>query len=240
MPPSLFSLVLGLVVPVLLLVLASRSYAEQDRIESGNPWGLVWLRPRAAVRIVLERGGSGHVLPLVALNGVVASLYEAGATGRGEEVALGGILAAAIIAGPLWALIGFFVTSFFTGVVGRMLGGVARAREVRSALAFALVVSIAWGSLEVPAILLAGQERFMEETPVVDASAALTWSLAVLDGLMLGGFLWAIVASVLAVAEAHRFEGGKGLVALAVGSVLFLALVFLPLLALYAALVAFG
>lgn len=224
---------------------AERGYGQDYLTHSEghlNPWISMWMKPRATVRQQLETNPTQYVLLLAALGGIGSNLDQT------FDLAdkLGSMLAAfvvAVIAGAIGGLIWLYLGGWLTGAVGRSLGGVAKAAEMRTALAWSNIPSI-WllpiGLLFTLYMAIGGAEA-MADAIVVEGGEGLravspfAWLLA-FAGIVIG--IWQLVITSQATGEAHQFSSLRGfgtlllsgLVLLGIGFVI--AFVFLGLFSL--------
>lgn len=186
--------------------------------EALNPWVSMWTKPRETVRQQLDSNPTQYVLLLAILAGIAGNLDNA-ASASLEVAVRFGQLAAAIILGAISGIIVLFVFSWLLGITGRWLGGVAYAKEVRTAWAWAYVpyvwmLPISFAVALIQAIVgtraLYG-DRFVEvgesETFSFDMFPIWIYPLIVL-GIVI--FIWKTVISCMAVGEAHQFSGWSG------------------------------
>lgn len=199
-----------------------------------NPWISMWTRPREVVRQQLETDPTQHVLLLAILAGIAGNLDNA--VSPADEIAYRlGTLAGAVVAGAISGIIVLFVLGWLLGVTGRWLGGVAYAKEVRTAWAWAYVpyvwlLPISFAVALAQAVM--GTRAFYGER-FVDASQTGTFSFDMfpvwLYPLMLAGmviFVWKTVISCMALGEAHQFSGWRGFGALVLAMLVLMGVAF--------------
>jgi hypothetical protein len=152
-----------------------------------------------------------NVLLLAAIAGVGKALDRASTRSTGDHISLGMILLLAAIAGPIGGIITLYISGALLRWTGNWIGGHAESRDIRSAMAWASVLSIWSMLLWFPQLLLFGEEMFTKETPVIDATPVLTilfWVLAAID-VMLG--LWTMIFFLKCLGEVQGFSVWKAL-----------------------------
>lgn len=193
---------------------------------SVSPWLSIWIHPRRTIRHIVETDPDRYVLLLVAIAGIGSSLDKASIRSAGDRFALGTILLAALIVGPVAGIAMLYLGGALLRWTGRWIGGRATSRDIRCAIAWAGVVSIWAMILWVPQLLIFGKEIFTTETPMIDASLllmALFLALGAID-IILG--IWALVVFLKCLGEVQGFSAWKAL-----GNILLACLVVLgPLL----------
>lgn len=170
---------------------------------------LMWTQPRASVRWLIDHGGIRLSILLVcgaAASTVVAegSLLERTATfGRFTGVIE---LAMGMIVGLLvWAMAALALTG-----IGRVLSGVGTWQE--------LLIALAWGQAPAAAGLPFALLKMWFHS--LDIPSGELYSAIILFVL----YVWALVTTTLAVAEAHRFSFGRAIVCALAAFGLYIAL----------------
>jgi hypothetical protein len=182
----------------------------------------MWIHPRRTIRQIVDTDPERHVLLLAAIGGIGEVLNKASTKSTGDHMSLATILLLAGIAGPIGGIISLYIGGAFLRWTGGWIGGHAKARDIRSAIAWAGVLTIWAMILWVPQLLLFGKEMFTTETPTIDASTVLTalfWLLAAID-VILG--VWTIMVFLKCLGEVQGFSAWKAL-----GNCLLMGLVFL-------------
>lgn len=104
----------------------------------------IWIRPRVTVRRVLDRDPGRHVLMITVLSGISNALGNS-VQSLGKVPDVGTLLAASLYVAAIGAVVSIlllYVGSWlFTGV-GRMFGGVGHTNELRTAIAYANIISM--------------------------------------------------------------------------------------------------
>ena len=182
----------------------------------------VMIRPRPTVRRILDAGSHRAVIALVLLAIFSAFISDLEVRGAQEAVRqLEGYMVALIVAGVLVgvtvaALALFYVLSWMTFLVGRVLEGKGEPVEIRTALAWSLAPQV-WALLyRVPlaffmpadnAFVQAEGSRFSITPGRLAAGCGTAAAVALVE---LAVFVWMIVLASNAVGEAHRFSTLRG------------------------------
>ena len=198
-----------------------------------SPYVGICVRPRATIRSVVDRDPRDKVIALVLVHSLVVPVWTViHPHGPPTPVAyrIGGQLIHVtipyifyLVISPITAFVFLYVSGALIRWTGSLLGGTAKAVEVRAALAWPAVFSI----ITAPVPLLCG-----------DPASAVSWRgwyfpptvpihwRWMLPGIVVATlrWLWHFVISVECVAEVHRFPGWRGLAATISG---FIALVVL-------------
>ena len=135
-----------------------------------NPFLSIWLKPRATIRRIVSTDRSFGVLPLAMADGVTEMLARTSQLNLGDRIPPSAILAIIIFLGPLAGISLLYLNSWFLALSGRMLKGRATARELRAALAWSSVPSLAMLPLLLIDMALIGTELFMSESPTLDSN----------------------------------------------------------------------
>jgi Yip1-like protein len=193
------------------------------------PWLMVWIRPRATIRRIVDADPNRLVVGIAWIAGALAALnFEV-------ELSNGQMPPSMPLAAMISSLgsIGLAVFAFVLGLLGvavvyglgrlyrwsgHILGGSAQTAEVRAAIAWAQVPAlyiIAIGAL---------MAIFGPETSVETAAAARPFSVWAITRAILT--LWTVVISLKMLGEVHRFSAWRGLGTIVLGTfaVLFAAL----------------
>jgi hypothetical protein len=194
----------------------------------GNPWRSIWFRPRRTIRAIVENNPGYRFFLLVALIGLSKALIRASSRDLGDRVAFPILLALCALLGPILTLIGFSLGAALLAPIGRWLGGVATAAEVRAALAWGslpyTVVLILW----IPLLILVGPELFTSLKPRVftDPITRFAVFLMYVDDLIM--LVWGIVLTLNTLAEVFRMAVWRVILALILMVPPFVAILFVP------------
>ncbi|MEP7027842.1 MAG: YIP1 family protein [Candidatus Eisenbacteria bacterium] len=158
---------------------------------------VVWTRPRATVRWILDHGDLRLSILLICAVAATAVVADGALPGRASSLGVWAWVVAMSV-GMLIALGAWAMAALALLYIGRALGGVGRWRE--------LLVAIAWGQAPaaagMPFALLKAWSQSLDR-PDSELLAALC--LFLLWG-------WSLVITTLAVAEAHRFSFARAVV----------------------------
>ena len=192
-----------------------------------NPWFSIWTRPRATTRQRLDRGTIGAGLLAIFAHCMVYGIIRANNATVGDFLDYPGIFAFVFTVGTLALIVTWLLGSWWLGVVGRLLGGVATAKKMRIALAWAHVPG-AWLLLPtIAVVLICGKELFIHNVTI---SPATTIAIDAYNALLVVFNIWVAILYCKCIAEAHEFSAWRGL-----GTVLLGA--FMPLFTFIAAIV---
>jgi hypothetical protein len=180
------------------------------------------------------------VVPLAAISGIANMLEYAIGNSWGDTLLLPAILAIVLMIGPILGCFGMYLGGLIYRWSGGILGGKASSEEVRAAIAWSSIPSIASGLLSIPIIFIFGSETFTTETPRFDAYVQNTRSIGLLLSLVLIGlglasiglFLWRIFLLLRCLAEVHRFSSWRACTALLIPAAILLVPLFCVVLAL--------
>ncbi|MCO6045119.1 YIP1 family protein [Aeoliella sp. ICT_H6.2] len=190
-----------------------------------TPWTSIWTKPRLTVRQVLDTDPKRYVLLITVLAGVSNGLVNsveplANTPDLGELMRLGAVVA---LIGAGVSLVALFIVGWiFTGL-GRLSGGVGRSFELRTAIAYANVISVWCLPLNVCGVLV---YWYVEHNP---GELAMLGMLLAIGLIMVVCGIWQLVVLSATVAEAHQFAGRQGAATVLLPVLLIAAAVLLPL-----------
>ena len=177
-----------------------------------NPWYSMWTKPRATIQQIVSSNPNKQVLLLACLAGFSQAMDNASVKNQGDSLEWPYIVLSGAIGGPIGGLIGLYLGGLLLCWTGRWVGGQASSQHVRTAIAWA-GVPIVWSLLIwIPELLLFGQELFTSETPRLDASVPLTFTLVGFGVIELIIALWVIVVLLKCLGQVHGFLGLEGTV----------------------------
>jgi hypothetical protein len=182
-----------------------------------NPWISMWTKPRETVRQQLDTDPAKHVL-LLAMLGTIASAYD-DATFASDDISYRlGEFVGFTIGGAIGGIIYIFLAGWLAAVIGRGLGGVGLAAQLRTALAWAMIPYV-WivpltAGLALATAVLGAQAMHGDFARDVlqegDLSKFPLW-LAAMAVVGVVVFVWHIFVLCKAVGEAHQFSAWRGL-----------------------------
>lgn len=176
-----------------------------------NPWISMWTKPRETIRQIVATDPQRMVLLLAAVVGVSNFLDRAAARGMGDRIELPLILAAAVIAGPIFGIVSFYVGGLLLRWTGGWLGGTAGAKNIRAAMAWSNVPVIWAMLLWIPKLSLIGHEAFTSDTPWINTSGSLQLALV---GFILAKTvvaIWTLVLFLKCLSQVQGFSAWKAL-----------------------------
>ncbi len=166
----------------------------------------IWIHPRRTVRAILDENPDRLVLLLIGLSGIDQTLTNASNRNLGDTLPLAGILAVAILLGPLGGLFGVWIVSHLIVWTGRWLKGAAPAGHVRAALAWGTVPNVFALIVWAGQIGVFGNEMFTKETPRIDAAPVALAAFYLLLFVQMALGIWSTVLACNTVAEAQGFR----------------------------------
>jgi signal peptidase I len=179
-----------------------------------NPWRTIWWRPQATIKDILSRPTGSRVLLLASATGMCALLSVIASVNVDVVVAI----LAALLIGPLLGILQLYIDGALTAWTGRLLGGRASQRVLRTAIAWAWIPQMIAVPLLVGSMLVLGPELLREGPGPTDTGAA------IVSMLLLVLSLWSFFLAIRTVGAVQEF-----------GIVRSLANVLLPMLILLAA-----
>lgn len=205
-------------------------HADGDLTEF-KPWSTIWTSPRKTIRQILNTDPNFCLVPLICLNGIAAFLENAADDSAGDQLSLRVILLLALVLGPLLGVVSVWIASHLIRISGDWLGGVADYAQIKPAVAWGSVPSVATLLLWIPLIGILGKDAFTNSMEVFEGEtfqAAIVLGLGVLF-MILG--IWSIVLMSNTVAEVQEYRSAwKGL-----GNILLAGLLIaLPIIAVVA------
>lgn len=167
--------------------------------DAGNPFVSLWLQPARTVRALVDRDPKHLVAPLAMLGGIAAQ-FPAIATGDPSQAALAGFRGA-------WAGLCFvWIAAAALRWSGARLGGRGTFEELRTALAWSAVPSVALVPFCLPGVALLGArlhegDLASSETSTAGLIAFASWQIA-----RVVFTVWRLCVAVAMVAEVQRFS----------------------------------
>jgi hypothetical protein len=187
---------------------------------AASPWRTVWFSPRRTIRAIVDATERPSIVPVVALACITSAL------GGLEPDETGAISAAAstmpVIVGGLRLVFGVIIGPFILAFVGSMLGGEADPTDLRPAVAWSYVPTVA--SLVFLILVLMSLPGAAQMAAGEFSSTAIFAVVGVIG--IFACALWSIVLLVAMVAEVQRFSVLKAIanVALPAAPILLLLL----------------
>ena len=190
-----------------------------------NPFFTIWTRPRATIRGIVNTDPTYRVIPLTLASGIVQALGNETQRNAGDLLPLSAILGIAFVLGPIGGLIGLYVSGWLAGVSCRWLGGRADSREVRAALAWSSVPTLATIPIWLVQLAVFGHEMFTSTKPSLVANPALALLLIATAVPIIVLALWSLVILLKTLGEVQGFSAWRAL-----GSMFLLILLILLIL----------
>jgi hypothetical protein len=191
-----------------------------------NPWKTIWFQPRETVRQVLDASFENKFMfwLLVIAGGVVLGINRASMNHLGDQApSLSAVLLQGAAGGIVWGLLFVFIAGMILALVGKSLGGQAKAKEVRIAIAYSWIPHIYGALLWIPALLLFGIENFTSETPGIESGSIKNFAYYALSSVDFILGVWTIVIFIQCLAEAHRFSAWKSIFTVVISLVILAA-----------------
>lgn len=183
-----------------------------------RPWLTIWIRPKDTIREVLDTPSKWPIF-LALLYGVIFQLDYMSDRDWGDTTPLFFIFLNALVFGPLFGLIGWYVSSGIVHGVARLFGGVGEWRETRIAMAWCTIPYIVKGTLWFPFLLVFGREMFTSDNTLMTSHFLFALIFIVLSLLEIVFMIWFLVVLSNGVGEVHGFSAWKG----------FLSIIIVPL-----------
>ena len=210
--------------------LGNRSiWTEVPGIDLGeeSPFVTIWTRPRQTIRAIVETDPTRHVVTLAVLQGVVLAALRASTRKLGDWCSFPMVLTLVIVLGSSVALAGLYLVGWLLALVGRWLGSRARPIQIRAAIAWSEVPTIAGLPIGILLLAVLGRELFTTRTPTIDAHPALglllqTWQ--VVTALLRG---WSLMLLVKCLGEVQRVSAWRGFGSLLLAGLVLVVLVVL-------------
>lgn len=203
-----------------------------------NPWLHIWVKPRAVIRQELEnRSGEKRLILLALIIGIPTMFVNNQQTT--VEVNMGTIIIISLIIGPLLGLISLYLGAWINSVVGRWIGGVGRASDLRIATLYGYMVpSLVPIFVKLIDFFIRGEAFFITaDSTITGAPIGLYESLfsgmsPILAVLYSGLFIYVYIISLKSAGEAHQYSAWKAfLTNIIIGAMLFiLFMIFLMVL----------
>lgn len=168
----------------------------------------MWTKPRATIAQLCEASSPRAMMTLVMLGGVVSVLDKAVTKSAGDKASLPIILATALVFGPIFSLVGFYIGPWVLAKTGTWIGGNGDRSRLRVAWAWSNAIPLIIGLLYIPEILLFGNELFTSIPPASPTLQSVMLGLGIFE-FFLG--CWAFVVTLKAFGEAQGFSAWKAL-----------------------------
>ncbi len=193
---------------------------------SGPDWLTILFRPRATIRRILDSGRTRAAGPMTVVFVISIVLPEAYRRSLDKDDWFVRLMIDDL--GPaLLAAVGLlYLFGYLIGLAGRWIGGTARAKDVRTAIAWSMVLLLPCGLIQLAAFLLYGVSTGGPSPSVFDLDQLIT--RLGLSFLKVITAVWTIILWVKCVGEAHRFSAlkaiGAGMLAMLIYMIGFVAI----------------
>ena len=195
-----------------------------------NPLQRIWTQPRETIREIASSRPGYLFIPLAGAYGAVHSLSKV--MTRGVDPAQGltsiQILGVNLAVGSLLGIAGLYAFSFPLSWVGKLLGGVAEPRKVRTVLAWASVPFLPLLAVVIPLTLFGPSTLLVREPGSPLWAPGSAWAAPVLLYFVLWMILgvWLCVIGVVGLSEVNAFSIGRSIASYLIVVVAFLAVCF--------------
>jgi len=185
------------------------------------PFFSIWVLPRSTIRRVVDTEPDGPVIAIAWTLGALIALtfhvlvnaavlpFEApdwikqmGPAAMGMTIFSSGIAAIGLV----------YLLGFIYNWAGRLLGGIADVRDVRSAIAWGWVPLIILSLVVMTATVFAPTASSWDRAPETLLDRISAWNVA-----EVAIAIWSVVVSIQTLAEVHRFSAARALGAKATG-----------------------
>jgi hypothetical protein len=204
-----------------------------------TPYFTIWTEPRATIRRIVDTDPTRNVIALAAIGPAIGALsFE---YVKAKELGSNNIslpwAAAFVAAKPLLGILNMFIGGVVLKWTGSMLGGAASAVELRAAIAWPQVISIAGGIISLLYWIVLGMPVVHFAPRVVPQIDHAFTPFAIVGGLIAGTFaIWRLIVWLKCIGEVHRFSAWRALAAtlipglVALAAFTFVDTVFAPLM----------
>lgn len=176
-----------------------------------NPWFSMWTKPRATIHQIVNRDPNRMIVILAILWGISEALDGASGRSAGDRISLEMVLWGALTIGPIGGVIRLYFGAMMLRWTGRWLGGTASKEHLRAALAWSAVPLLWILPLWLIELPLFGKELFTTDTPTIDASISLTFTLLAFSVFELIIAFWYITVALKSIGEVQGFSAWKAL-----------------------------
>lgn len=206
---------------------------EPTAYEELNPFIAIWTRPRETVRYVIEEKRGSFIVLLLVFVGFSGGL--SGASGGEELYPAWGVVAGALLLGPISAAIGIAIASVIYKLLGKLFGGVGTYTEMFRAVLTASIPQIWLLPLWLIWLYFSPETFYtMEGGNVSGKSDGFLGVLALIAVIAVG--IWTFIIQCKAVGEAQRISAWKGFFIIVIPAVLIvLAIIAIVALVLFLA-----
>jgi hypothetical protein len=125
-----------------------------------NPWLMMWVRPRATIRAIVDSDPKRLNVLLVSIAGIHVALDEFSGLQLGSSLSIPAIFALSVVVGPVVLLGLWYLMAILLKWTGGWIGGTASLVNIRSATAWSYVPYVLLALLWIPKLLVFGPDLF--------------------------------------------------------------------------------
>jgi len=174
-----------------------------------NPWLSIWIRPRATMRLLLQKDPDEFVILLVCFAGFSEILINASKFSLGDHVPVPVIFSLAIIMGPVIGILGLFLGALLFRWTGQWLDGEGTYPGIRAAIAWSCVPIICYSVLWIPKFILLGDVLFVSRVVIWGSKAHI---IAVgFNVLRIIIVIWSLIIFLKCLSEVQKFSVWKAI-----------------------------
>lgn len=200
---------------------------EQGHIQEVNPFTTIWYAPSRAIRSVITYKPTYFAIIIAMLVGITDMFETAISEEFGDHMSLSVILVTLLVGGILSGVLGMVITVALSQFIGKLLGGIAKFREVFMAIGAASIPAAFTLAIYLIDLVVIGENLFVD---VELSGGQVLW-------LLFSAFVtfvlstWTLFLTIKSIAEAHQFSFWKGLLTFIIPVVtiflLFFGLIFI-------------
>lgn len=190
--------------------------------EKLNPWLSIWVRPKVTARYAIEKMPMSYLVVLVLIGGIFEVLDKAVTKNMGDNIPTPFIFLIALVAGPIFGYIGWWIGSGIAYIIGKWLGGIGTYKELRAVFGIVNIFYIIAGIVWIPDLIIIGSSIF---SSYIEGGFGATIWLFISAFLSIVFGIWGFIGTLFCVAEAHRFPVWKALITILIPTVILLIFV---------------
>jgi hypothetical protein len=176
-----------------------------------NPWLSIWTQPRATIQQIIDTNPTQMVLPLALMAGFGQAMDRSFSNNAGDSLDWPMIVVMSLLIGSITGVISLYVGAALLKFTGKWIGGEGNIVNIRASLAWGSVPNVCGILLWIPLIAIAGQELFVEETPILESKPGLMAIVFVLQLLSIVLGFWSFVAYLKCLGQVQGFSAWKAL-----------------------------
>lgn len=193
-----------------------------------NPWTAIWITPRKAVRSAITHNKTQLAFILAMIYGIASLFDQAIGDNFGDSMPFLLVLVIILIGGAISGLIGWWILSGLSTLVGGWLGGVGTYEEMK------IAVGISNIPVALTTVLYIFDLLFLRTALFQDVEVSVFQGIWLLFSASLGTVFsfWSIFILIKGVAEAHRFSSWKAILTLVLPTIILIVAAVILLIAL--------